>query len=382
MSTTFRAGALSLGLLLSLLLALVAAPPPASAAVVLTASPAGTGTTCASTAPCSVVTALSKARAGDTVQLLAGAYGSPSLYGVGGSASAPVRVRPVTGAAVTFTKLQTSVPNTTWSGITVTSLLYVYPPAINTVIDGLTMRGAGSYLRANGTIVRNSLFEGGVGIDAVQIKNATGVTLAGNTIRNYTIAATGEVHVDCVQIFDAAQVRLVRNSISNCSNAGVLLSPGIGAGIQGVLLEGNFIQGCVVVSATCKSGAALDVREASATGVTVRNNTILDGPTRVVPRSGLVFDRNVVEYLADCTAPMTNSVVERWNSGSCATPTALGSAGNRQGSGTYVNADAGDLHVVSVATVTVQPTSTVVLAAAVLGYDGVALKSTTAGADD
>lgn len=376
-----RVGALLLGL--TVIGASIAAAAPAQAAIVLTASATGSGTACSTTAPCSALTATTKAKPGDTVQLLTGSYGSPFLTGAGGTATAPVTIRPATGAAVTFTKLQTYVPNARWSGITVTSLLYVYPAATNTVVDGFTMRGAGSFLRANGTIVRNSLFEGGVGIDAVQIKNATGVTLERNTIRNYTIAATGEVHVDCVQVFDAAQVRIVRNSISNCSNAGVLLSPGLGAGIKGVVLESNFIQGCVVVSAACKSGAAVDVREASATGVVVRNNTIVDGPTRVVPRAGLVFDRNVVGYLADCAAPMTNSIVSTWNTGSCAQPAALGAGGNRQGTAAFVNRAAGDLHVTSVSTVTVQLTATpTAVTAPVLGYDGVALKSTTAGADD
>jgi hypothetical protein len=381
MSIRIRVGALALGLVLAVL-ALLSIATPAGAAVVLTASPAGTGTSCTASAPCSAVTALAKARPGDTVQLLGGSYGSPSLTGAGGTTAARITVRPVSGAAVTFAKLQTSVPNTTWTGaITVTSLLYVYPAAANTIVDGLTMRGAGSYLRGNGTIVRNSLFERGVGVDAVQIKNATGVVLERNTIRDYSVASTGEVHVDCVQIFDAAKVTLRRNSISNCSNAGVLLSPGAGLGIQGVVLEGNFIQGCVVVSTSCKGGSAIDVREPTATAVTVRGNTILDGATRVVPRPGLVFDRNVVEFLADCGAPLTNSIVQSWNTGSCATPAALGGNGNRQGSGAFVNADAGDLHVLDPASISVRPSTTSLLAA-VIGYDGLALLSTTAGADD
>ena len=379
MKTTTRVGALSLALLLSLVLSIVAASP-ASAAVTLNASATGVGTSCSSTAPCSVVTALSKARAGDTVVLRAGSYGSPVITGTGGSASSPIKVRPLTGATVSFAKVQTYVPNTTWTGITVTSLLYVYPAAINTVIDGFTMTGAGSYLRANGTIVRNSVFEGGVGVDAVQIKNATGVRLEHNTIRNYASATTGEVHVDCVQIFDAAQVTLVRNAISNCSNAGVTLSPGVGLGIQGVTLESNFIQGCVVITATCKGGAAIDVREISATGVVVRNNTMVDGATRVVPRPGLVFDRNVVDFLADCTAPMTNSVIETWNSGSCATPSALGTAGNRQGAVAFVSQLTGDLHITSLATATVVPSFA--LPTAVIGFDGLALRGSTAGADE
>jgi hypothetical protein len=325
------------------------------------------------------VTALSRAKGGDTVLLQAGAYGSPVLYGVGGTSSARVTVRPASGAIVSFTKLQTYVPYTTWSGITVTSLLYVYPAAVSTIIDGLTMQGAGSYLRGNNTIVRNSLFQSGIGIDAVQIKNVTNVRLEHNTIRNYSIAATGDVHVDCIQIFDAAKVVLVRNSISNCSNAGITLSPGTGLGIQGVTIQSNFIQGCVVASATCVGGAALDVREISATNVIVRSNTIVNGATRAVPRLGIVIDRNVIDYLADCTAPITNSVVKGWNSGSCAQPIALVSDGNREGTVRFVDQTAGDLHITDIADVTVDPCFA--RSGTVLGYDGYALSGSVAGAD-
>lgn len=351
----------------------------ASAAVTITASATGSGSYCTAAAPCSAATALSRARGGDTVLLLSGSYGSPALYGVGGTASARVTVRPATGATVTFAKLQTYVPYATWSGITVTSLLYVYPAAVSTIIDGLAMQGAGSYIRGNNSIVRNSLFQGGVGIDAVQIKNVSNVRLEHNTIRNYSVASTGEVHVDCIQVFDASKVVLVRNAISNCSNAGITLSPGIGLGIQGVTIQSNFIQGCVVISATCVGGAALDVREISATGVIVRSNTIVNGATRAVPRTGIIVDRNVIDYLADCTAPVTNSVIKGWNTGSCAQLAALGSGGNRTGTVGFVDQTGGDLHITALADVSVTPCFA--RSGTVLGYDGYALLDAIAGAD-
>jgi hypothetical protein len=355
----------------------------AQAATTLTASPAGTGSTCSATAPCTVATALAKARAGDVVVLLAGTYGTPVLTGTGGSTTAPIRVRPATGAIVSFSKLQTYLPNVTWSGLTVTALLYVYPTAVNTVVENFTMAKAGAFLRANGTIVRNSVFSGGVDRDAVQIKDATGVTLEGNVIRDYRLSSsTSTAHVDCVQVFDAAQVRIVRNSIRGCSNAGVILSPGAGLGIRGIEISGNFVQGCIVVSTTCKGGSALDVREASASGVVVRNNAIVDGATRVVPRAGLVFDRNIVSYLADCTAPITGSVVQAWNSGACAIPARLGLDGNRQGTVAFVSRPAGDLHVADAVSFTIDPGATVALSVPVVGRDGTVLLTSTAGADD
>jgi hypothetical protein len=377
-----RLTVLAASLIAAVALALLPAVP-ASAAVTLTASPTGSGTACSATAPCSAVTAMSKARGGDTVVLLAGSYGAPVLTGTGGTATAPVRVRPATGALASFAKLQTYLPNVTWSGLTVTTLLYVYPQAVNTIVENFTMAKAGSFLRANGTIVRNSVFSGGVDLDAVQIKDATGVTLEGNTIRDYRLSSsTSTAHVDCVQVFDAAQVRIVRNSIRGCSNAGIILSPGAGLGIRGIEISGNFIQGCIVVSTTCKGGSALDVREASASNVVVRNNSIVDGATRVVPRTGLIFDRNVVSYLADCTAPITGSVVQAWNSGACATPAWLGANGNRQGTVAFVNRTAGDLHVADTTSFLIDAILAALAPTPVLGRDGVALRDTTAGADD
>jgi hypothetical protein len=356
---------------------------PAQAAVTITASPTGSGTACSATAPCSAVTALLKARAGDTVVLLAGSYGTPVLKGTGGTTSAPIRVRPATGALVSFSKVQTYVPNVIWSGLTVTSLLYVYPQAVNTVVENFTMAKAGSFLRANGTIVRNSTFSGGIDRDAVQIKDATGVTLEGNVIRDYRLSSsTSTAHVDCVQVFDAAQVRIVRNSMRGCSNSGIILSPGAGLGIRGIEISGNFIQGCIVVSTTCKGGSALDIREASASNVVVRNNSIVDGATRVVPRTGLVFDRNVVSYLADCTAPITGTVVEAWNKGLCAQPARFGVDGNRQGTVAFVNRPAGDLHVADTSSFVIETIVAALAPTAVLGRDGILLRDTTAGADD
>jgi hypothetical protein len=379
---THLMASLAAGLATAIALALLPALP-AQAVTTLTASATGTGTACSATAPCSAVTALAKARGGDTVVLLAGSYGSPVLKGTGGTASAPIRVRPATGALASFVKLQTYVPNVAWTGLTVTTLLYVYPQAVNTVVENFTMAKAGSFLRANGTIVRNSVFSGGVDLDAVQIKDATGVTLEGNTIRDYRLSSgTSRAHVDCVQVFDAAQVRIVRNSMRGCSNAGIILSPGAGHGIRGIEISGNFIQGCIVVTTTCKGGSALDVREASATGVVVRNNSIVDGATRVVPRTGLVFDRNVVSYLADCSAPITGTVVQAWNSGACASPARLGLDGNRQGVVAFVNRPAGDLHVADTQSFTIDGVLASLLSTPVLGRDGTPLLATTAGADD
>jgi hypothetical protein len=124
------------------------------------------------------------------------------------------------------------------------------------------------------------------------------------------------------------------------------------------------------------------VREVSASNVVVRNNSIVDGATRVVPRTGLVFDRNIVSYLADCSAPVTGSVVQAWNSGACATPVRLGFDGNRQGTVAFVNRAAGDLHVADTQSFSIDALLALLLSAPVTGRDGTSLFATTAGADD
>ena len=54
------------------------------------------------------------------------------------------------GAVVSFVKLQTYVPNVTWSGFTVTSLLYVYPQAANTIVENFTKSTGGQWINSPG----------------------------------------------------------------------------------------------------------------------------------------------------------------------------------------------------------------------------------------
>jgi hypothetical protein len=373
--------AISITTALALAGALMPDTPARATAVTLTASPTGTGTACTSSSPCALATALSAAGAGSTVLLLSGCYGSSTLIGPGGASTAPLVVRPATGAVVSFTSLISKVPSTTWTGgIVVTHSLYLYPQATHTIVDGLHMVGAGAFLRASHTIVRNSTFTGGVDVDAVQIKDGSDIRFEANTVDGYTTTG-GTVHVDCVQVFDTAAVVIVRNTLRNCSNTAIILSAGNGLGIHGITIQSNFIQGCMVPSASCFGGSTIDLRELSASNVVVRNNTILDGPTRLMALpGGLSFDRNIVGYLADCGAPMTDTLLLAWSTKDCLAPLAMGSNGNVLGTVAFANRAAGDLHVLSRAQVTL--VTTVPRVGTVRGFDNIALQSTTAGADD
>jgi len=373
--------AISIAAALTLGGALLSDAPAEAAALVLTASPTGTGSACTTSAPCALPTALAAAGAGSTILLLSGCFGSSTLIGPGGTSTAPVVVRPAVGASVSFSSLVSKVPWATWTGgIVITRSLYLYPEATGTIVDGLHLVGAGAFLRASHSIVRNSTFTGGVDIDAVQIKDGSDIRFEANTVDGYTTTG-GTVHVDCVQVFDTSDVVIVRNTLRNCSNSAIILSAGNGLGIRGITIQSNFMQGCMAPSASCFGGSTIDLRELSASNVVVRNNTILDGPTRLIALpGGLSFDRNIVGYLADCGAPMTDTLLLAWSTKDCLAPLAMGHDGNVLGTVAFVDRAQGDLHVLSRAQVTL--VTTVPRVGTVRGFDNVALQSSTAGADD
>ncbi|WP_230313359.1 Ig-like domain-containing protein, partial [Nakamurella alba] len=128
-------------------------------------------------------------------------------------------------------------------------------------------------------------------------------------------------------------------------------------GVNDVLVESNFVQGCLVKSAACNGGTSIDLRYTKMTGITVRNNTFLDGAARITT-PGAVFDRNIVDYLSDCGAVMTNTVVARWNLGLCKTPKAIGANGNRVGTVQIVDREANDLRLVNADDAAITPAGT------------------------
>jgi hypothetical protein len=266
----------------------------------------------------------------------------------------------------------------TWRSVTVTVTFYIYSTAVGTTVDAADINGGGMFLRSSNVTVRNSTFENGVSLDALQISSAKNVLIENNTVRDYNQGGTTGYHADCIQIFDSSGVTLRANNLRNCYNSAIIFSPGQGKGISNVLIESNFVQGCLVKSTQCNNGNDLDLRYSSTSNITVRNNTFLTGTVRLTS-PGVVFDRNIVDYLSDCGAVMTNSVVSSWNKGMCGTPASVGVRGNRQGVVPVQDNASGNLHLLTAGSARIAPFGGPVPAA--LDYDGEPMLADLAGAD-
>ncbi|NQX29239.1 right-handed parallel beta-helix repeat-containing protein [Microbacteriaceae bacterium VKM Ac-2854] len=371
----------SVSVVVSALLVVTAAlflAPTATAAVAdRYASPNGSGTACSSAAPCTLATAVQNAPAGATVYLNSGTYPDVTLKGGKATAASPATITAAPGAEPVLVRVKNYVPNTNWSGLTVTKTFYTYGDNEN--LSNMNFAGGGLFLRSDDTTVRDSTFKGGSSIDGIQVGGANRVLVENNVVSNYDQLINNGFHADCVQVFESNDVTIRGNKLSNCHNAGLIFSPGGGDGMSDILVESNFIQGCVVVTAACGGGSAADLREATASDITIRNNTFANGSLRVGGAVNTTFDRNIVGYLASCTSPMTNTIVASWNTKMCAQPQLIGQQGNVVGSPSFVSQAAGDLHLAD-------PQQAVIagwgsLSAAAKDIDGQSMASTIAGAD-
>jgi hypothetical protein len=349
------------------------------------AAPGGAGSACTVAAPCSLATALSVAGPGATVLLAAGNYCTQSLPARSAAATftSNITVRPVTGATVTMTALTLRQAHVTVTDITVNGTVYLVASANFNTLNRIQVNGAGTFVHSSDVTITNSTFQGGHSIDGLQLGDAHRVLVEGNTIRNFDQLGTSGLHADCLQIFDSSDITVRRNRLSNCHNSAVIFSGGSNKGINRVLLQSNFIQGCIVKTAACGGGNALDLRYTKAVDVTVVNNTMVSGTIRLDPLPGLVFDRNILGYLSQCNSPMTNTIIEQWNTGLCAQPTALGHNGNVSAQVSFVDAANGDLHLTAAAPARVTPaTGTPVVLADQRDVDGAVMSGGYAGADE
>ncbi len=375
-----RSTALTVGMLGALVAALlVPALPAAAAPADRFAAPGGSGTACASAAPCALATAVAGAAAGGRVLLLSGTYPDAVVAGGGGTTAQPVVVQPAPGASPALGRVRSTAPNVVWSSLRVTAPFYLNAGSTGSVLSEMHFDGTGLFLRAARITVRDSEFEGGSSIDGIQVGNASDVLLEGNTIRDYDQSTDNGYHADCLQIFDSARVTVRGNRMADCYNAGIILSPGGGAGMTDIVIESNFIQGCVVKSAACRGGSAVDLRPPKISGLVVRGNTIVDGSTRLIASSGLVADRNIIGYLSDCAAPLSNSVLLGWNTAGCPQPASLGSSGTRFGMVDFRDRESGDLHLVNPTQARIAGAGSVALAPA--DIDGQPVDARLAGAD-
>ena len=350
--------------------------PGTDPAVTRYAAPAADGD-CSSGDPCAITDAVAGARPGDDVELADGDYGDLGLRVAGGTEAAPIRIEPAAGAVARFGELRISTPHLQWSGVLVTGAWFLDDGAQGTEVVGVHIDGGGLFVRTEDVVVRDSLIENGSSIDGIQIASASRVLIQGNTIRDFDQAVDNGRHADCIQLFDIEDVTIRANRISDCYNAGIIISGG-GRGINDLLIEANFVQGCAPVSDACGGGSTAELREPGARGLVVRNNTFLDGSVRWGSVDGNVFDRNIVDYLSECTSVVSNTIVANWNRKMCATPTWSAVDGNRTAEVEFVDRAAGELYPSDPAAVRIAGTGSASPADA--DIDGAALPADVAGA--
>jgi hypothetical protein len=349
------------------------------AADVLVVAADGTGTSCSSAQPCTLAGALGKAAAGQTISVLDGTYGDLVLDATAVPTLAKgIVVEPARSAKPVFGKLELDLPSITWRNLDFNGAVYLNTGADGTHLDGIHVDGSGVFVHADAVVISGAVIENGTSIDGIQVGGAHDLLIEKSIVRAFGQGAGSDVHSDCVQLFDSSNIVIRGNYFGACDNAALIFSPGKGEGIKSVLVESNFLQGCVEKTERCSQGTALDLREPTAADVVVRNNTMLDGSVMVQPIAGLVFDRNIVGFASNCDMPMTNSIVENWNKGKCAQPTAVGKDGNRTGTVDVVDRAGGNLRLVNPDQATIQPSGQG--EPAKRGFDGSRLTPQMAGA--
>ncbi len=354
------------------------APTPTGSGTTLHVAPGGSGD-CSEAAPCTIHDAVEAAQQGSTLLLQSGEYGDLEIVGPEhfASYSEPVVVSPAPGAEVEIGRLDASTPWMTWQDLSLSDVLYVNDRGHDQRFERIHLDGAGAFLKSRNITVVDSLFENGSSIDGIQIAGEN-ITVERTTIRNYDQSGDSGLHADCIQIFDSENVTIRANRLSNCYNSSLIFSPGANLGISGVLVESNFIQGCTSSRDLCKEGTLMDLRLPEATDVVVRNNTMLGGGVRLAPQDDIVVDRNIFDYLSNCDAKMTNSIVERWNVGLCEEPDAIGRDGNRVGTVEVADRESGDFTLEDVDSARIEPTGD--LEPARDSIDGTPLDPAVAGA--
>ncbi|GAA4183211.1 hypothetical protein GCM10022288_02240 [Gryllotalpicola kribbensis] len=346
------------------------------------AAPHGSGTACTAARPCDVPTAVARATPGSTIRLAGGTYPTTRLP----AGSAPhlddakrnATIEPEPGAAPVFGAITSEAPHLTWTGVTVKVQWYLNAGATGTVLDAVRLDGGGLFVRSFDITVKDSEFTGGSSIDGIQVGLSNNVLIEGNSVHDYNQDKNDNIHADCVQVFDSSNVTIRGNRLKNCYNTGLIISVGAGKGIHHLTVESNFIQGCIVITPHCGGGSSAALQEKSATDLVVRNNTFANGSVRLVQTPGLVFDRNIVGYISTCDAPMTNSIIEFWNTKMCGTPAIVSQAGNRAGTVAFRDQATGDLRPADASSVTIAPQGASRAAAADL--DGHPLPANVAGA--
>ena len=311
-------------------------------------APGGTGN-CSLTQPCgSLASALVQAGSGSTVLVAPGTYGAQVLpaRAAARSFAQNVTIQP-SATGVSFGAIRIDEAHLTIQDVTATGQVYVATGADYTQIHRLVLTGNGMFIHASHVQLTDSTITNGTAVDGLQIAGTpnTDILVARNNIHGFVQTSTA-VHVDCMQLFDVNHVTIVGNNFGDCHNAGIIFSPGRKYGVSNVLVQSNFIQGCVPNGPVpCVVSTAFDLRYAKVTNVTVDHNTFPLGAVRINPNPGVIVTNNIIGYLAQCNSPVTDSLVSSWNYGVCRVLPAKGTS--RQGTPGYVDPAASNFHLVT-----------------------------------
>ncbi len=328
-------------------------------------SPGGSGN-CTAASPCgSIDVALRSASAGGTILLASGRYPTQVIHDTGGRAAhfaTNVTVEPASGANPVLASIVDYAPHLTFAhlrvdatssgfgsgygGVNITSQA-PHSQLVNSHLTNATLSLSSSDVSAVGNEIGPSQ-----NYDGIDVGNgANGVLISHNHIHDLTVGASNpnNVHVDCVQIYDSANLTVTSNWLDNCTDRDLIFSPGRRWGVTNVIVENNFMRGCVTTP--CQgSGYVVDARTApgiwNLTNLSFVSNTVVDGSTLIAANDpGLTFRDNIVSFLGNCMNVSDHNLIAAYNRGLCKDPAFLGGTNLLQALPNFVNRSAGDLHL-------------------------------------
>ncbi len=281
----------------------------------LVASPSGSGSVCSRSASCAVTDALARA---DTITggpvrvlLLPGRYPALTVpQATAGSAAPPLTIAGSDPATVSLEGIDVSRAHTYVDSLSLHGAGYLHSSATGSGLSRVKVEQGTVYLTAPDSYLTASSVTPAVDADGVQIKANDGVSPDGVLVQNTSIGPTSRgpkrAHVDCIQVMAGTGVQILNSMLFRCASQGVLVKSDAGGTVgPGLVLRNNVIQLCPERSDACDGVSAVRINEP---GVTVSNNTILDGGLAFADPSTQVVG-NAIAYLSDCGPAVTDNLI-------------------------------------------------------------------------
>lgn len=291
-------------------------------------APGGTGD-CSTARPCgSIHDALSRARAGQIIELVGGSYPKQEITG-SNSWPTNVVVQPAAGAKVELAGLDIDSPHVTFRG------LQSQGATLNDHADGgrfenMIVRGSTFILQANDISISHSRLGPSPGNDTLKIGPLKpGAPVPTNIIVEDSelgpaLLTDPEQHDDTIQSHGAANLIIRRNVIHEAASQTIILGEELGPN-SNILVENNIIEQCSPQREDC---GAFYATSGAGTNVRFVHNTIKGA---IYPENTSAYQGNIIEY-AYCSpdSSLTYNLLATVAEGS----SACGST-NRVGTATY-----------------------------------------------